>query len=119
MFGMHIRSVLSGLRAENVSTDPEMSLLLMFGVGKVCVWKVENHVFSKFGGLGGDFKKGTHEAKMIGMHIGSVMSGLEAGNVNNDREMPKYECERVHRRGQSDVFPTFGDLTGGLLYGDT
>ena len=37
MFGMHIRSVLVGLRAENVKTDPEMSLLLMFGVGKVCV----------------------------------------------------------------------------------
>ena len=37
MFGMHIRSVLSGSRAENVSTDPETSLLLLFGVGKVCV----------------------------------------------------------------------------------
>ena len=35
LFGMHIRSVLSGLRAENLDTDPEMSLLLMFGVGKV------------------------------------------------------------------------------------
>ena len=65
-----------------------MSLLLMFGVGKVCVWRVENEVFSKFGGLGGDFYKGTHEAKMFRMHIGSVLSGLEAGNVNNDREMP-------------------------------
>ena len=28
MVGMHIRSVLSGLHAENVNTDPEMSLLL-------------------------------------------------------------------------------------------
>ena len=69
VFGMHIRSVLSGLYAENVNTDPEMSILLMFGVGKVCAWKVENHVFSKFEGLGGDFYEGTHEAKMIGMHI--------------------------------------------------
>ena len=40
-----------------------------------------NRVFSKFGGLGGDCYKGTHEAKMIGMHNGSVLSGLEAGNV--------------------------------------
>ena len=48
----------------------------MFEVGKVCVWEVENHVFSKFGGLGGDFYKGTHEAKLFGMHIGSVLSGL-------------------------------------------
>ena len=61
----------------------------MFGVGKVRGWKVENEVFSKFEGLGGDFYEGTHEAKMIGMHIGSVLSGLEAGNVNSDRQMPK------------------------------
>ena len=61
----------------------------MFGAGKVCVWRVENHVFSKFGGLGGDFYKGTPEAKLFGMHIGSVLRGLEAGNGNNDRVMPK------------------------------
>ena len=54
----------------------------------MCGWRVENEVFSKFEGLGGDFYEGIHEAKMIGMHIGSVLSGLEAGNVNNDREMP-------------------------------
>ncbi len=64
-----------------------MSVQLTFGVGKVCVWKVENRVLSKFGGLGGDFFKGTHEAKMIGMHIGTVVSKLEAGNVNNDHKM--------------------------------
>ena len=44
--------------------------------------------FRSLEALDGDFYKGTHEAKMIGMHIGSVLSGLEAGNVNNDREMP-------------------------------
>ena len=32
LFGMHIGSVLSGLNAENVNTDPKMSFLLMFGV---------------------------------------------------------------------------------------
>ena len=85
---MHIGSVLSGLHAENVNTDPKMSILLMFGVGKVRVWRVEIHVFSKFGGLGGDFYKDPHDVKMIGMHIGSVLSGLEAGNVNNDHKMP-------------------------------
>ena len=37
MFGMHIRSVLIGLHAENVNTDPKMLIQLMFGVGKVCV----------------------------------------------------------------------------------
>ena len=83
MFGMHIGSVLSGLRAENVNTDPEMSLLLMFGVGKVCVCVKSQK--SKFGDLGGDFYKGTHEAKLFGMQSGSVLSGLDAGNANTDR----------------------------------
>ena len=84
LFGMHIGSVLSGLHAENVNNDPEMSLLLVFGVGKVCVWRVENEVFLKFGDLGGDFYE---ETKLFGMHIGSVLSGFEAGNVNNDHKM--------------------------------
>ena len=43
--------------------------------------------FSKFGGLGGDFYKGTQESKMIVMHIGSVLNGLEAGNVNTDAKI--------------------------------
>ena len=60
-----------------MNTDPKRSLLLMFGVGKVCVWRVENEVFSKFGDLGGDFYKDTHEPKSFGMHIGSVLSGLQ------------------------------------------
>ena len=88
MFGVHIGSVLSGLYTDNVNTDPKMSILLMFGVGKVCAWRVENEVFSKFGGLGWDFKKGTHDAKMIGIHIGSVLSWSEAGHVKNDHKMP-------------------------------
>ena len=48
----------------------------------------KNDIFAKFGGLGGDFHRGTHEAKMIVMHIGSVLSGLEAGNMNNDHKTP-------------------------------
>ena len=35
MFGMHIRSFLIGLRAENVNTDPKMSILPMCRVGNV------------------------------------------------------------------------------------
>ena len=77
---------------------PKMSLLLIFGVGKVCVWRVENEVFSKFGGLGGDFYKDTHEPKLFGMHIRSVLSGFEARNVNSDHETPKKECEPGHWR---------------------
>ena len=44
-------------------------------------------VFSVFGGLGGDFFKDIYEAKLFGMHIGSVLSGLNAGNANTDAKM--------------------------------
>ena len=37
-------------------------------------------IFAMFGGLGGDFCKDTYEAKLFGMHMGSVLSGLDAGN---------------------------------------
>ena len=40
-----------------------------------------------FGGLGGDFCKDTYEAKLFGMHIRSVLSGLDAGNVNTDAKI--------------------------------
>ena len=43
--------------------------------------------FSMFGGLGGDFCKDIHEAKLFGMHIGSVLSGLGIRNVNMDLKM--------------------------------
>ena len=39
--------------------------------------------------LGGDFYQDTYEPKLFGMHIGSVLSGVEAGNVNNDHTIPK------------------------------
>ena len=44
-------------------------------------------VFPLFGGLGGDFCKDIYEAKLLGMHIGSVLSGFDAGNVNTDAKM--------------------------------
>ena len=66
----------------------------------MCVWEVENHVFSKFGCLGGDFYKGTHEAKLFGMQIGSVLSGVEAGNVNNDSKKPVLGLKAYAVRGR-------------------
>ena len=45
---------------------------------------VHRIVFSMFGGLGGDFCKDIHEAKLFGMHIGSVLIGFDAGYVNTD-----------------------------------
>ena len=48
------------------------------------VHRVKRVVFSMFGGLGVDFCKDIYEAKLFGVHIGSVLSGLEAGNANND-----------------------------------
>ena len=49
--------------------------------------QVKGVVFSMFGGLGGDFCKDTYEANLFGMHIGSVLSGLHAGNVNTDAKI--------------------------------
>ena len=81
MFGMHIRSVLIGLRAENVDLT--------------YVWGWESDVFSKFGDLGGDFHKDTCEPKLFGMHIGTALSGLDAGNVNTDAKMSIVGVENV------------------------
>ena len=44
-------------------------------------------LFSMFRGLGGDFCKDTYEAKLFGMHIDSVLSGLDAGNANTDAKI--------------------------------
>ena len=48
---------------------------------------VKNDDFSMFGDLGGDFCKATYEPKMFGVHIGSVLSGPRAENVNTDPKM--------------------------------
>ena len=40
-----------------------------------------------FGGLGGDFCKDIYEAKLFGMHIGSVLSGSDAGNVQTEAKI--------------------------------
>ena len=87
LFGMHIGSVLSGSDAGNANTDLKMSILPICRVGNVYIHRVKRVVFSMFGGLGGDFCKDTYEAKLFGMHIGSVLSGLDAGNVNTDSKI--------------------------------
>ena len=56
-------------------------------MGNVYVHRVNRVVFWVFGGLGGDFCKDTYEAKLFGMYIGSVLSGLDAGNVNSDSKI--------------------------------
>ena len=48
---------------------------------------VKNDVFSMVGGLEGDFYKDKNETKLFGMHSGSVLSGLDAGNANTDLKM--------------------------------
>ena len=56
-------------------------------MGNVYVHRVKWVVFLMFGGLGGDFCKDTYEAKLFEMHIGSVLSGLHARNVNTDAKI--------------------------------
>ena len=51
------------------------------------MWRAENEFLSKFGDLGGDFCQDTREPKVLGMHIGSVLSGLDRRNVNIDLKM--------------------------------
>ena len=63
---------------------------------ETCTSRGQKDDFSIFGDLGGDFYKETHEAKLFGMHIGSVLSGMEAGNVNNDQKMPILGCTHTH-----------------------
>ena len=58
----------------------------LLGLGTCTSRVVKNDDFSMFGDLGGDFCK-TYEPKMIEMHIGSVLSGLYAENVNTDPKM--------------------------------
>ena len=55
--------------------------------GERVLTQVKKGGFSMFGGLGGDFCKDRYEARLFGMHIGSVLSGLDAGNVNTDAKM--------------------------------
>ena len=86
LIGMHSGSVLRGWNAGNAHTDLKMSIYLLVG-WETCTCTVNSVFFSVFGGLGGDFCKDTHGAKLFGMHIGSVLSGLDAGNVNTDAEM--------------------------------
>ena len=71
---MHIGSVLSGLEAGNVNNDQ-----------KYRFWVVSNTlkgskmtIFSKFGGLAGDFYKDTCEVNVCGIHIGMFSSGSNA-----------------------------------------
>jgi len=66
--------------------------------------------FSMFGGLGGDFCKDTYEAKLFEMHIGSVLSGLDAGNVNTDAKISMVGYGDVYVGVKNDDFSMFGDL---------
>ena len=52
-----------------------------------CRYTGQKGRFSMLGGLGGGFCKDTYEAKLFGMHIGSVLSGFDAGNVKNDSKI--------------------------------
>ena len=63
---------------------PTLKCRFYLCLGNVYEYRVNRVVLSVFGGLGGDFCKDTYEAKLFGMHIGSVVSGLDAGNVNTD-----------------------------------
>ena len=82
------------------------------------IHRVQRVVFSMFGGLGGDFCKDTYEAKLFGMHIGSVLRALYAGNVNTDAKISMVGYGDVYVGVKNDDFSMFGDL-GGDFYKET
>ena len=53
----------------------------------MCVYGRSKITFFRSLELGGDFYKDTHEPTLFGMHIGSVVSGFHAGNVNTDAKI--------------------------------
>ena len=74
---------------------------------------VKNDVFSMVGGLGGYFYQDICEPKLFGVHIGSVLSGLDAGNVNTDSKIFCWVWRRVRVEGSKmTIFSIFGDLGG-------
>ena len=54
---------------------------------ETCACRGQNDDFLMFGGLGGDICKDIYEPKLCWMHSGSVLSGWNAGNVNNDAKI--------------------------------
>ena len=73
------------------------------------VHRVKRVVFSVFGGRGGDICKDAYEAKLFGVHIGSVLSGLDAGNVKTDAKISIVGVGNVCVRGQK-----WGLLSGNI-----
>ena len=59
----------------------------LLGLGTCTSRGVENDDFSIFGDLGGDFCKETYEPKLFGVHVGSVLSGLYAENLDTVPKM--------------------------------
>ena len=51
------------------------------------------------------------------MHIGSVLSGLEAENVNNDERKPVLGCQHMHSGVKNGDFFEFWRSWSGLLSG--
>ena len=72
---------------ERANIDLKMSILPMCRVGNAYVHRVKRVVFLMFGGLGVDFCKDIYEAKLFGLHIGSVLRCFDAGNVHTDANM--------------------------------
>ena len=77
---------------------------------------VKNDVFLMVGVLGGDFYQDIYEAKLFGMHSGSVLSGLDAGNANTELTMSIFPMCRVGNvyvhRVKRVGFSMFGGLGG-------
>ena len=112
LFGMHSGSVcVVGMQELRIPTL-KCRFYLFVGWG-LCTYRVNRVVFSMFGGLGGDFCKDIYGAKLFGMHIGSVLGGFDAGNVNTDAKLRLLGLETCTRRGvKNDDFRCLEALEG-------
>ena len=82
LFGIHSRSVSSCLNAGKCRPQ-NVEFTCFLGRKWVCMGGSKMRVLSMFGGLGGDFYKDIYEAKLFGMHIGSVLSGYGCRKCEN------------------------------------
>ena len=84
-----------------------------FWVESICCKGSKMVIFSNFGGLAGDFCKDTFEAKLCGIHIGSVSSGLDAENGNTDAAQPSRSRPRSRPRSRLRSRPRSRRRSGG------
>ena len=64
------------------------------------IGEVQNDVFRRLETLEGTFIRTHMSQSCLGCILEVLLSGLEAGNVNNDHKMPILGCKNTHWKGK-------------------